>query len=395
MKKSVLFIMNNLNCGGAEKALISLLEVLDYNRFDVDLLLFNKEGIFLTNVPNQVTIMKEPPEYAYFDMPIKKAVLNSLKIRRVDIAFNRIMAGFIYKTEKNPIRCQQRVWKYLSRSFGKINKKYDIAIGYLEKNPLYYCVDQVSATKKIGFIHNDYEKLGLDSNIDKKYFQKLDHIVTVSEQCSEVLKRNFPIFEKRVKVMHNIVSPQTIIKLAQDDIKLNTSGIKIVSIGRLHFQKGYEMAIEACKKLISQNYPIKWFVIGEGEERKELELLIDKHNLNDHFFLLGMKENPYPYIKNADIYVQCSRFEGKSIAIDEAKILNKPIVVTNFSTVSDQIINNQTGIIVEMDADAIAKGIQLLIDDLNLRTKLTNHLAKEKLGTESEIHKLYQMFNAG
>ncbi len=393
LKKTILFIINNLNCGGAEKALISLLETIDYTNYNVDLFLFKHEGIFLAKLPKQVNLLNEPLEYKYFDMSIKAAIKSCIKKGRFDIAISRIYAGYIFNTEKNKAICEQRVWKHLSKSIQKLNKNYDVAIGYLENNPVYFCIDKVTAKKKLGFIHNDYEKLGMNHKFDTKYFKKLDNIVTVSNECAFVLKKVFPNYKEKVEVMHNIVSPKAINKLSLDSQVIKNGGIKLVSIGRLHDQKGFDMAIEACENLVKYGFDFKWYVIGEGEERGRLEKVIENKNLEERFILLGLKENPYPYIRNADIYIQPSRFEGKSIAIDEAKILKKPIVVTNFSTVKDQIQDNENGIIVEMNAKSIAKGIKKLIDDEKLREKLITNLSKEQLGTESEIDKLYAMFN--
>ncbi len=396
MKKNILFIMNNLNCGGAEKALISLLETLDYSKFNVDLFLFKHEGIFFPNIPKQVNLLEEPFEYKYFDMPIKTAVKESMNKRDFNLVLARIRAGLIFKTEKNKARCEQRVWKYLSNTLNpNIDKKYDVAIGYLEKNPIYFCIEKVDAKKKLGFIHNDYEKLGMDSTYDQKYFNKLDHIITVSKECATVLKKLFPFNDKKIEVMHNIVSPRVIKKMSLERVNVPNDKVNLLSIGRLDNQKGFDLAINACNQLIENGLRIKWYVIGEGGERAALESLIRENNLQDHFILLGIKENPYPFIKAADVYVQPSRFEGKSIAIDEAKILHKPIVVTNFSTVKDQIQHNENGIIVDMQSEALAEGIKRLVLDEKLRCQLKSNLSKEKLGSESEILKLYKLFNVG
>ena len=311
MKKDLLFVINNLNCGGAEKALISLLETIDYTAYNVDLLLFKHEGLFFNKIPEQVNLLDEPLEFKYFDMSIKAAIIDALKKGRLDITISRIGAGFIFKTEENRARCEQRVWKYISKSLKKMNKEYDVAIGYLEKNPIYFCLEKVNAKKKIGFIHNDYNKLGMDPTIDMQYFDQLDYIVTVSEECANVLKQQFPMYKDKVSVMYNIVSPAIINKLSMETINLNQKVTNLVSVGRLNNQKGFDIAIEACKDLIKSGYQVKWLVIGEGEERTKLEQMIKDHQLEDHFILLGMKENPYPYIKEADIYVQPSRFEGK------------------------------------------------------------------------------------
>ncbi|EJR53262.1 hypothetical protein IIM_02626 [Bacillus cereus VD107] len=392
MKKKILFIINNLNCGGAEKALISLLETIDYSIYKVDLFLFKHEGLFFEKIPKQVNVLEEPLEYKYYDMPIRNAILDCLKKGKLNIALARLCAGYIFKSEKNKIRCEQRVWKYIAKSLKDINKNYDVAVGYLEKGPIYFCIDNVKANKKIGFIHNDYDKLGMDPNIDMRYFDKLDNIVTVSEECEKVLNRRFPMYKQKIKVMYNIVSPRIVNKLSLEKMDMRDKGIKLVSIGRLNYQKGFEMAIEACEKLKENGYQITWYVIGEGEERSRLEKMIKEKNLQGIFILMGIKENPYPYIKNADIYVQPSRFEGKSIAIDEAKILHKPIVVTNFSTAKDQIKNKKNGIVVEINSHAIFEGIKKLIDNEELKQELVGNLLKEELGTESEIEKMYTLF---
>lgn len=394
MKKSLLFVMNNLNCGGAEKALISLLETIDYSIYNVDLFLFKHEGLFFSKIPKQVNLLEEPIGYKYFDMSIKTAIKDCIKKGKLQIALSRVCAGYIFNTENNRSRCEQRVWKYMSKSLNSINKKYDVAIGYLEKNPIFFCIDKVDANKKIGFIHNDYDKLGMDPTIDKKYFSKLDSIVTVSEECAEVLKQRFPMYKQKIDVMYNIVSPHMIKNMSLEKTDIKYKGIKIVSVGRLNYQKGFELAIEACKILVGCGYDLKWYVIGEGEERGKLEKMIEENDLQEVFLLLGIKENPYPFIKEADIYVQSSRFEGKSIAIDEAKILHKPIVVTNFSTAKDQIKHKVNGLIVDMNPQSIYEGIKQLIDNKELRNKLIEQLSKGNLGTESEIQKLYELFKA-
>lgn len=385
--------MNNLNCGGAEKALVSLLQTIDYNKYNVDLLLFKKEGIFLNNIPQDVNLLKEPFGYNYFDMSIKNAILGCIKKFRFDIAINRLLAGLIFKTEKSRVICEQKVWKYISRGINSLNKQYDVAIGYLEKNPIYYCVEKVNANKKIGFIHNDYEKLGMNPDIDGKYFNQLDNIITVSEGCAEVLKQTFPQHKSKIQVMYNIISPKVIHKMANEDINIDKEKINIVSVGRLNYQKGFDIAIEACGLLKKNGYNFVWNILGEGEERHKLEEMIKEHHLENMFILEGIKENPYPYIKHADIYVQPSRFEGKSIAIDEAKILNKPILVTNFSTAKDQIDDQTNGLIVDMNPESIYKGIKQLIDSEELRGRLSQNLSNEELGTEKEIEKLYNLFN--
>ncbi|PGT96257.1 MULTISPECIES: glycosyltransferase [Bacillus] len=395
MKKKILFIINNLNCGGAEKALVSLLENMNYSMYNVDLFLFKHEGVFFNKIPKQVNLLEEQLEYQYFDMPIKKAIVECIKSRRVDVAVARICAGYIFKSEKNRTRCEQRVWKYLSKGLKHLDQNYDVAIGYLEKSPIYFVVDKVKAKKKIGWIHTNYSNSGMDCNFDNVYFEQLDNIITVSEECAKSLEENFEHLKYKIKSIYNIVSPNLISELSNvnsiDNCMSDKSYVNILTVARLSSEKGIDMAIESCKQLVNKGYKIRWYVLGEGREREALEKRIESEKLEGVFKLLGIKENPYPYIRESDIYVQPSRYEGKSIAIDEAKILQKPIVVTNFSTAKDQIRNEENGVIVEMDSTAIFNGIKRIIDDGNLRDRLINNLSKENLGTESEIEKIYEL----
>lgn len=394
MKKNILFIMSNLWCGGAEKALISLLENIDYEKYKVDLFLFKHEGMFLKSLPKEVNLLPEEPNYKYFDMSIKNALPILLRNRQIKIAIARILYFIVERIEKNKNILSQRVWKYVSTSFKKLDKEYDLAIGFLEKNPIFFCVDKVYANKKVGWIHNDYEKLGIHYKIDCKYFDKLDRVFTVSDECLNILKRRFPQYNDKFRVMHNIIPERTIKRLSTEiveDIKFNNKCINIVSIGRLTYQKGFDIAIDACKILVDKKYKIQWIIIGDGEERKLLQHKLEENNLTNNFILIGLRDNPYKYVSNSDIYVQPSRFEGKSIAIDEAKILAKPIVTTNFSTVVDQIENNKNGIIVEKTAESIAEGIEKIIIDNNLKNNLIGNLIKEENRSANEINVFYDV----
>ena len=392
-KKNIIIIMNNLRVGGAEKALISLLQTFNYSLYNVDLLLFKKEGLFLNQVPKEVKILDEPKEYKFFDMSFSKAILNALKLLRFDIVINRIAMGFLFKTEKNVAVREQKLWKFLGKCLPPISKKYDMAIGFLEKTPNYFCADKVTATVKIGFINNDYEKLEMNPKLDYNCFNKLNYIATVSDECLASLQRNFPNYLDKLLVIGNISTPKLILKLADETIKPLHSGLKLITLGRLAPQKGYDLLVEAAYILKQKNINFKWYILGIGELQNELNSQIAKYDLQSEIIFLGLKENPYPYIKQADFYIQPSRFEGKSLAIDEAKILKKPIIVTDFSTAKDQIISEVNGLIVAMNPEAIASAIIKLQSDLELQTKLIFNLSNEKMGNESEIEKIYTLIN--
>ena len=381
--------MNNLNVGGAEKALVSLLQVMDYNRYNVDLLLFKKEGLFLKQVPKEVNILPEPENYRYFDMPFSQVLKENLFKGSWWVIYRRMQFKWRSEKAESAAESEQMGWRPLSETLKPLIKKYDAAIGFLEKNPNYFVVDRVNAKTKIGFIHNDYVQLKLNKSIDAPYFRKLDYIATVSEECSSVLKQEFPDEADKVKFIPNIVSGALVQQLSTEEV--NVSDNAIVSVGRLEPQKGFDLAIEAARILMNKEVDFHWYVVGEGSERTRLESLILKYGLRNHFTLAGLKENPYPYIRQAKFFVQPSRFEGKSIAVDEAKILGKPIILTDFSTAKDQIEHEVNGLVVDMTAEAIASGIIRYFNDSVLTEKVTSVLRSQNWGTEMEVIKLYKL----
>lgn len=222
-------------------------------------------------------------------------------------------------------------------------------------------------------------------------------LITVSPECEQSLKLNFPTCKERIHTIHNIVSSKTVQKLAEEkltDADFQPNEFTIVTVARLSKEKGIDIAVEACKNLVALNNEIKWYVIGDGSEKSHLENLIHEYQLQNNFHFLGLKSNPYPYVKSATIYVQPSRYEGKSIAIDEAKILEKPIVVTNFTTAKDQLNHKITGIISDSNAQILAHDIMALLNDKNLQNELISNLKKEVSDNSfEERNKFYKVIN--
>lgn len=395
MKKDLLFVMPSLSSGGGERSLVNLLSQIDYNLYNVDLLLFNHEGLFMGLIPDQVRLLPIPGTFHIFGQGLGTSVLTYLRQGQFTLAYSRFMFSLQHRSMRNVAMKEQYGWRYMSKSILKINKRYDAAIGFLEKTSIYFCVEKVEASRKIGWIHTDYNKLGMDPNFDLVYFEKLDNIVTVSDECANILNKIFPEQSHKVNVIQNIISPSIIKTMAMKDLEdvYERSGdeVIILSVGRLNDEKGFELAIAACKLLVDAGLNVHWNIIGEGEEREKLTNLIIQNHLSEHVKLLGLKSNPYIFIKQADIYVQPSKFEGKSIAVDEAKILNKPIVLTRFNTAKDQINDGVDGLIVDMNPEAVASGIEKLIKDKGLMDRMIKNLSTQQLGTEEEINKLYRL----
>jgi len=388
MKKSLLFILPSLAGGGAEKSLITLLSLIDYSRYDVDLFLFRREGLFLPSVPREVNIIDGGEGYSYFDGEASVHIKKCIKSLHFSAAVNRILySRAVAKGDRKAI------WRCLKKALPKTGKHYDVAVGYLEGNANYYCVDCTDADVKIGYIHNDYSKLGLDENFDRPFFEKLDKLISVSPECSDVLKKTFPEMAERIFTVENISSPEALRQLAVEN-PAEYTGVEekiLLTVGRFSEQKGYGTAVDAARILKDNGAAFKWFAIGKGELKSTIEEKINRYGLQEDFILLGEKSNPYPYIDNCDIYVQPSNFEGKSIAIDEAKAFSKPIVATKFSTVFDQLSDGETALLAEIDAADVANKITQLINDEALCKSLSDTLARTHKGNEEELEKFYAL----
>ena len=391
-KKKILFVMNNLGIGGAEKALISMLQVFDYTSYEVDLLLFKQEGLFLKQIPAEVNLLPEPENWKYFDMPFSEVVKEIFFRGKWHVIIQRIIFKAAQIKAKSAAEKEQFGWKTLSKTIKPLNKKYDVAIGFLQNNPNYFVVDKVNAERKFGYIHNDYEKLGMNRYFDNYYFNKLNYIISVSKANLNVLRNNFPQESSKFIEIQNISAQNLILKLAEEPITEIFKANSIVSVGRLVAQKNYSLTINALEILAKRKVAFHWYVLGEGHLYSELSEQIKRCGISGSVTFLGVCENPYPYIKKADVFVMSSIFEGDGIAVREAKILQKPIVLTNFNTAGLHIINGVNGFIVENNPMILADTIEKLLGDDSLRNYFAENLGIKDLSNITEIEKLYQLF---
>lgn len=394
-KKDILFIVNSLNCGGAEKALISLLQSLDYSKYNVDLFVFKHEGLFFENIPKEVTILKEQNRVSYFYQSSIKALITATIKLDYRTVFSKIMHIILSKIYPSGVLVEQYFWKYYSLSIDKLTKNYDVAIGFQEKNPIYFCIDKVNAKIKIGWIHTDLENLKIDFENELYYFKKLNYIVTVSDGLSNRLKIKLPQFASKIKVIENSISSKTITDLSKESIEIQFDNdyFNIVYVGRIAKEKGLFMALEAISSLINKGLKIRWYLIGDGNQKEELLKIAQQNNITENLFFLGLKNNPYPYVKKSNCFLLPSFFEGKSISLEEAKILHKPIVITNFSSANDQINDGVTGLIAAMNPMSIAHKLEQLILNKELQLELEKNLKNSSFGTDEEVSKFYNLID--
>lgn len=388
MKKKILFVMPSLKSGGAEKSLISVLSVFDYEKYDVDLLLFRHDGLFFDKIPKEVNLLSAGERFELFDGNSKRAIKSFIKSGRIMLAISRLKYGLCLRNEDSYKR-EYGAWREIKKAIDYPTKKYDCVIGYLEGISDWFASEFKNADKKIGYMHSYLDR----SNLDKKFFgetiEKFDAFVAVSPECMQNLQNNYPNY-KNFFVIENITAPKLFSADLSDGIPYDGS-VRVLTVGRLSYEKGPDIALEACKIIKDSGEKIKWYHIGTGPEKEKIISQIKKFELEDYFILLGEKADPYPYFASCDIYVQPSRHEGKSIAVDEAKCFAKPIVVTDFPSAFDQIENGVSGIICKTDSKDIAKTIIRLSKDYTLRQKLSDNLSSQPQGNEDEILKLYEL----
>lgn len=223
--------------------------------------------------------------------------------------------------------------------------------------------------------------------------QKFDTIVAVSHSAKKIFIETFPEFEGKTEVMYDINDFSLIKKMSDEvcDMGYVENKTVLLTVGRLAPQKGYFIALEACKILKEKNIEFRWYVLGKGGDEKQIREYIKENQLEEYFILLGVFSNPYPYIKNCDIYVQTSKFEGFGLAIAEARMLNKPVVTTKFDAVFNQMIHEKNGLVVEMNPQAVADGILRFINDTQLKNRVVEYLENEKKGNIEELEKFYEL----
>ena len=387
-KKRILFVIESLVAAGAEKSLVTLLSLLDYSKYDVDLQLFSFGGEFERYLPEQVNLL----------LPIE--VFDTRKGRNLKaITFRNRIARLSYslaiRLKKTNNRDKARLfWRLKSNCIPKVTKTYDVAIGYAQGIPTFYVVDKVNAAKRLSWVNVSYHLKGTNREFQHRFYQQIDHIVTVSKTSCKVFQGIYPDCSQKMTVIWDILNPDFITRLSNEPMECAfPRGLPILlTVARLNkSQKGYDVTLEACKILRDRGLCFKWYAIGRGSYRKEMEEYIRTNGLQDFFILLGTTPNPYPYMKNCTIYVQTSRHEGYGLSIAEARILNKPVVTTEYDSVYNQMVPNKNGLVVPINATAVADAIQRLLEDKSLYNSIVDFQRQEKKGNVEEIEKFYQL----
>lgn len=390
MKYRIFIAIHYLEIGGAEISLIGLLQALDYSKYDVDLFVYSHRGELMQFIPKEVNLLPEIPEYAQIERPMKDALKDGywrIVLRRL-IAKRRFAR---YKKSKNPVD-NGAIFGYVFDSVTPVLPsleylgEYDLAISFL--TPHNIVADKVKAKKKAAWIHTDYSKIDVDAELELPVWSKFDHVVSISDQVTENFLSVFPSLKDKIVRIDNILSPKFVRERAEQihpevvrkEMPKIDGVTNFLSVGRFCYAKNYENVPDICRRIIESGVNVRWYLIGYGGDEPLIRSKIAEAGMEKHVIILGKKSNPYPYIKACDIYVQPSRYEGNSVTVREAQILCKPVVVTDYSTVRNQVRNGEDGVIVPMDNSECALCIAGLVRDHARLSKIAGFLSENDFG---------------
>lgn len=404
MKKRILFVINTLGRAGAETAMLALVKRLDPEKFDISVFVILGQGELRSEFPAHVRFLNEE----YSDLSVfteegqKNIKKNVIKALCKEFNFLRYLPFLISNgfrmLLKGKIQPDKLLWRVLADAAPRFDETFDLAISYIEGGAAYYTAEHVNASKKVVFVHIDYESSGYNRHLDRGCFDSFDRIYTVSGEVKKHFLAVYPEYNDKTNIFHNLIDTQMVMQKAASGTGFKDvfSGIRILTVGRLTYQKGYDVAVHAMKELkaIKPDLKIHWYVLGEGPERDRISQLIKKFGLEEEFILLGAVDNPFPYYSQADIYVHATRYEGKSIAIQEAKIFKCPIIASDCNGNREQVTHMENGILCSFEPVEIAKSIAMMIDSPELREKLRNHSETDRITEIEDLNSLYNLLGS-
>lgn len=368
VKKKIIFVISRMSIGGSQKSLVNALCSLDYDQYDVTLYVRENKTELIPELPADVKVIvntnKRRYEHTPYTLYLYFLIRFFILIGKKDLAnqFGIKSRDYIVKRKTN----------YEKKRYGEIlSQKYDIAISYLQGFTCKFTYDCVKADRMICFYHNSTDAL---PDIHKKYLNKFEKKVVVSDETKDFLSSRYPEISEQILVIKNLMNIDKIRSKAQEVTIEKTAGIKyLCTCGRISPEKGYDIAIKAAQILKNKGYSFVWYFVGDGPDFQKRKNDAEKLSLNDYIQFLGSQENPYPWIGQCDIYVQSSYEEAQPLSIMEAQILGKPIVSTNTVGGKNLIKNNETGLLCDINAEALSDSIARLIDDKALCNRLSEN----------------------
>ena len=397
--KKILFVVNTLGRAGAETALLELLRRLERYGHQVFLYVIMGQGEMAEQLPSYIRLLNQEFSRESVLTPRGKRIMMKTVFRAFfrngDFGGKVRYFGKRYSEMQKSGRVQtdKALWRILSDGAECFDETFDLAVAYIEGASAYYVADHVKAARKCAFIHIDYGSAGYTREMDRDCWDSFDRIFTVSEEVKGHFLAVYPEYTAKVGVFPNLLDQDRIRSRAEEKPEISDSfdGFRLLTVGRLTVQKAYDIAIEAMKLIKDAGYRARWYVLGEGDQRKKLEKKIAALGLQEDFRLLGAVGNPYPYYKQADLYIHATRFEGKSIAIQEAKALGCAVIASDCNGNREQIEDGVDGILCELTPHAVADAVCGLLEDEEKRRALGREAAKRQNGQSGQLDMLLRL----
>lgn len=399
MKKKLLIVSHELELGGAERSLIGLLDALDPAFWEVDLFLLRHEGELMDAIPDYIRLLPQVPAYTVLARPMKQTLMEG----HIFLTGARLLGKLLaYRYSKAHGYTESGValeysHKFICPLMPKIQPEteYDLAISFL--TPHYFVAKKVRAKKKLAWIHTDYSKVQVDIPSETAMWDAFDHIVSISDAVTESFLSIFPGLGEKIVLIPNILPKRLIQKQTESfsvASEMPKKGIRLLSVGRYCYAKNFDNIPAICAELLNRGLDVYWYIIGFGADEPLIRQKIAEAGMEDRVILLGKKDNPYPYMKACDLYVQPSRYEGKCVSVREAQLLGKPVAITRYATSASQLEEGVDGVIVPQDNAGCAAGIAELLNHPEKMEELSRNCTGRDYSNGAEINKLYEIMKA-
>lgn len=396
MKKKIIILHFNMELGGVESSLLGLLDTVDYDRYDVDLFLYAHKGGLMPMINPHVRLLPEMREYR----ALTESVRQNFEQGCFSIGMARTAAKVRSALSRGPLHDGHNYKQYFHKLcvpfLPDIPGEYDLAISF--NDPHYIIGKKVNARVKMSWFHTDASRMAFCDAIEREMWGMSDYAVNVSDTCKAAFDETHPYLANRSLVIENILSEPLVRKRSEATdaaAEMPEDGaVRLLSVGRFSNAKNFDNVPDICRHLLALGCNVRWYLIGYGGEESLIRQRITEAGMEDRVIILGKKENPYPYIRACNLYVQPSRYEGKAVTVREAQMLNKPVVITRYATSASQLEDGADGVIVPMDNEGCADGIAAVLRDEALRQRLIENTRARDYTNAKEIEKIYRVMEA-
>jgi len=382
--KKVLFVVDEKKMGGVSILLSDILNSINIKKYDIDVLVLHNNGDYLSNLPKSVNILYGTSFFNTVDYTIGE-VIRSKSISKI---YSKIRLVYLMKTK--------RIGKRIAKERKKIlNKKYDVEVAFKDG----FCALFTAygdSIRKYHWLHVDYEKYDCTSkytSLFQEIFPKFDKIIGISNHVIEKFKEKYSV--SMTDVIYNIIDGEKILKKSlEEKVNFDKSKLNLVAVGRIHKVKGYDRLIDVINKLNNENKinDVVLRIIGDGPEFSNIKNKIKENHLEDKVLLLGKMNNPYPYVKESDLFIMCSHNEGFGNVIIESFVLGVPVLSLEIASIKE-IMTDSYGMIYSNSFEGLYNGIRDVLDNHEELDKYKNNLKNYHYDTKKIINQIESLLD--